>query len=301
MKTPPPPQPAILPLVRQILSFFPAHLHEQLEREIPTVALDAIRLGMEVLSADQKGISLSEAVGRPDFLLMARTYHGAINFLQWQLPPPIQEALRGLLNQVIGGQLDPQLDSVRKLLFEIARRKGDPEASLCRFLLWTAVQINLLIATWHQAPFQAAGVLEAMEERTEKILQRLLDVPDIFEPDCRPLHMLVGAALDEMMRITESVPLVTTAAAENLERLADVLQTIRGLGARDAAIMNSEEFTGISGSQPIIDRFPQHEFKSVNAIDRQRGRLRAKLKKPPAIQGRLVDLILEASEGVHPR
>lgn len=301
MKTPTPPQPTILALVRQVLSFLPVHLHEQIEREAPAVALDAVRLGMEVLSAEQKEIRFAEAVERPDFLLMARTYRGATNFLQWQLPLAIQEAIRGLLRQAIEGHLEPRLDPVRKLLFEIARRKGDPEAGLCRFLLWIAVQINLLIATWHETSFEASGVLEAMEDRTEKILQGLLDVPDMDGPDCRPLHMLVGEALYEMMKTAESVPLVTKTEAKDLERLADALQTIRGLGARDAAILNPGGFTGASGSQLLIDRFPQHEFTSVNAMDQQRRRLRRRLKNPPAVQGRLIDLILEAGEEVQPR
>lgn len=301
MKAQTPPPPALLTLVRQLLPFLPAHLHEQLQREAPAVALHAMRLGWEVLSAEQQEITFSAAVERPDFVLMARTYHGAINLLQWQLPPPIQEAIRSLLRQAIEGHLEVRLESVRKLLFEVARREEDPEAGLCRFLLWAAVQVNLLIATWDKTSLQANGVLESMEDRTHKILQILLDVPDMDEPDYRPLHMLVGAALYEMVEVAESLPLVTEAEADNLERLADALQSIRGLGARDAAILNPGEFTGASGSQLIIDRFPQHGFTSVNAVDQQRRRLRGKLQNPPAVPGRLVDLIREAGEGVQPK
>lgn len=137
-------EPLIGILIRQILPFLPAHLHESLERETPAVALDTMRLGMEVLAAELREVRVSAAVERSaEFPLMGQVYWGAQNLLQWQLPPSMREAFQTLLNQAIDGEFE----SWRRLLFAIARRKGDPEAALCRFLIWAAVRINLLIAT----------------------------------------------------------------------------------------------------------------------------------------------------------
>jgi hypothetical protein len=289
-----PQQPLIVTLVRQIQPFVPEYLHGQLEREAPAVSLAAIRLGWEVLDAEQRQVRFSEAVERAgEFPLMGRVYFGAVNLLQHQLTPAIREALQGILNHAIAGKFEP----MRKLLFVIARRKSDPEAALCRFLLWAGVQLNLLILTWRQPQIEASGVLAAMEDRAEEILKELLDVSDIDEPDCRPLHALVAAVLQEMLITTGSVPLLLDAFGEVQARLADALQATRSLDARDAAILNPGRFTDIAGSQQILDRFPQHEFQSANSIDQRRRRIRKKLDTPKPVEGRLVDLLLATGEG----
>lgn len=291
MSTPSPQQPLILTLVRQIQSFIPAYLHEQLEREAPAVSLAAIRLGWEVLDAEQRQVRFSEAVERAgEYPLMGRVYFGAVNLLQHQLTPPIRAALQGVLNHAIDGKFEP----MRKLLFAIAQRRGDPEAALCRFLLWAGVQLNLFIMTWNQPQIEAAGVLGKMEDRAEEILKELLDTSDIHEPDFRPLHALVAAVLQEMLVTAASVPVLVDALGEFQTSLTETFQMVRGLEARDAAIINPGRFTGVSGSQQILDRFPQHEFKSANAIDQRRGRIRRQVASPTPAEDRLVDLLLAA-------
>jgi len=294
MSTPSPQQPLILTLVRQIQPFIPAHLHEQLEREAPAVSLAAIRLGWEVLDAEQRQVRFSDAVERAgEFPLMGRVYFGAVNLLQHQLTPPIRAALQSILNHTIEGKFEP----MRKLLFAIAQRRGDPEAALCRFLLWAGVQLNLLIMTWNQPQIEAAGVLGKMEDKAEEILKELLEVSDIHEPDFRPLHALVAAGLQEMLVTAAAVPVLVDALGEFQTSLTDTLQMVRGLEARDAAIINPGRFTGVPGSQQILDRFPQHEFQSANAIDQRRGRIRKKLASPTPAEDRLVDLLLAAGGG----
>lgn len=285
-------EPLIATLIRQILPFIPDHLHEPLEREAPAIALEASRLGMEVLAAELREVRFSAAVERAaEFPLMGQVYWGAQILLQWQVPPSMREAFQIVLNQAIDGKFE----SWRRLLFAIARRKGDPEAALCRFLLWAAVRINLLIATWNQAQVQACGVLEDLEDRTEEVLKELFDMPDIEEPDCRPLHVLMAVVLQEAFVAMK--PLLLGGMTEIEAGASEALRIVRGLDARDAAMFNPGRSSGAMGSQQVLDRYPQHDFKSPNAMEQRRSRISKKLGDLAVVSDRLIDFILAAGEG----
>jgi hypothetical protein len=119
-------------------------------------------------------------------------------------------------------------------------------------------------------------------------------VDDIGEPDFRPLHTLVAAVLVEASVSVEG--LLTGATSElDLDKL-DALQLIRQLEARDAALFNPGRFGGAAGCQQILDRFPQHHYASVNAMQQRRTRARDRVRN--GMDGcnpnsdRFIDLIL---------
>lgn len=289
-------EPVIGTLLWQILPLLPAHLHEQLEREAPAVALETMRLGLEILAAEQRGIRFSAAVERAaEFPLMGRVYWGMQNLLQSQVPPVIQDAFRTMLSQAIDGKFE----SWRRLLFAVSRRKNDPEAALCRFLIWSAVRINLLIATWHQPEVQACRVLDDLEDRTEDVLKKLFAVLGVDEPDCRPLHMLVAIVLKEAFAAMK--PLLLGGMTEIEAEMADALRVIRGLEARDAAMFTPGRSSGAIGSQQIVDRYPQHDFTSANAMEQRRSRIARKSAERAPVSDRVIDLILATGEGVQPK
>lgn len=279
-------------LIQQLLPFFPITLRHVVELEAQTLSLSATRLGLEILDAERRAITFSIAVERGgEFPLMGRVYFGALNLLQWQVPPPMREMLRLILTHAIEGRFE----SVRQLLFSIARRKDDAEAALCRFMFWAAVRINLTILTWHQPLLEAVGTLDQIEERSEEVLRELLEVPDLLEPDCRPLHTLIAVALEEAC--AAAAPLLAGAMTRFESELGDALHLVRGLTARDAAVFQPGRFTGASGSQQILDRFPQHEYQSVSAIEKQRSRIRKRIDTLRPAQGRLIDIIVEMDRG----
>ena len=180
--------PTVTSLIRQfVLPLYPASLHESIERELPTFGLLTYQLGVEVLVAEQQRIKFSVAVARPDFLKMGRVYFGASILLQWKLPPPVVAALRALLNHAINGALNP----ARRSLVAIGRR-NDPEVALCRFLIWTAVRVNLLILTWDKPGVEIRGTLDEADDEAEEVLRRMLDAGGVHEHDARPLHELVA-------------------------------------------------------------------------------------------------------------
>lgn len=282
---------AVATVLGHIAALLPPSLRPAIEEAAPLLSVSAARLGLEVLDAERRAIRFTSAVERAsEFPLMGRVYFGALNLLQWQVPENVRQALQAILTQAIAGKFE----STRKVLFLIAQRKDDPEAALCRFLLWSAVRLNLLILTWGEPQVEALGVLDSVEDRAEAVLRELLTIEDIREPDCRPLHTLLAAVLADVYASAENLLTgVTTDADANQ---LDALQIIRQLDARDAALYHPGRFSGIAGCQQILDRFPQHHYASVNAMQQQRTRTRRQVRnelaglKPQS--DRFIDLIL---------
>lgn len=282
---------AIATLLGHIATVLPASLRPQVEQAVPTISVSAARLGLEVLDAERRAIRFSSAVERSaEFPLIGRVYFGALNLLQCQMPQNVRKAMSTLLTQALSGQFE----STRRLLFLIARREDDPEAALCRFLLWCAVRINLLILTWNEPQVEAIGVLDSIEERAEDVLRELLTVEEIEETDCRPLHALVAAMLVDAYAAAQ--PLLMGAMSAIEVGNVDALQFIRRLEARDAALFHPGRFSGAAGSQQIVDRFPHH-YASVAAMEQRRTRMRAKITGnaggPSPSTHRFIDLLLD--------
>ena len=282
---------AVTTLLGHIAAVLPPSLRPLIYEAAPLLSVSAARLGLEALDSERRAIRFSSAVERAsEFPLMGRVYFGALNLLQWQVPANVRQALQAVLTQAITGNFE----STRKLLFLIAQRKDDPEAALCRFLLWSAVRLNLLILTWGEPQVEALGVLDRIEDRTEAALRELLTIEDIRDPDCRPLHTLVAALLVDVYASAKH--LLTGATTEADAEQLDALQIIRQLDARDAALFHPGRFSGIAGCQQILDRFPQHHYASVNAMQQQRTRTRKQVRNELAglnsKSDRFIDLIL---------
>src|SRR5581483_5471578 len=152
---------------QQLVAFYPAGVRDEIHAEIPTIAMDMAHLGMQVLTAERKGIRYADAVANPEFLKMGRTYFGAKTMLQWSLPPPVKEAVTKAIAHAMSGEID----HVQKIVFAVATRKNDPEAAVCRFLLWVAVQLNLLALTWDLPEIELLGALGEMEAKGEAVLR----------------------------------------------------------------------------------------------------------------------------------
>jgi hypothetical protein len=237
------PAAAVTTLLRYISAALPPALRPLVAEAVPLLSISAARLGLEALDSEKRAIRFSSAVGRAsEFPLMGRVYYGALNLLQWQVPQNVSRALHAVLTQAISGKFE----SARKLLFLIAKRKEDPEAALCRFLLWSAVRFNLLILTWDLPHVEALGVLDGIEDRSEAVLRELLTIEDILEPDCRPLHTLVAALLVDVCACTER--LLTAGATSDIDAVQlGAMQIIRQLDAREAALFHPCRFSKGSG------------------------------------------------------
>ncbi|WP_437904697.1 hypothetical protein WME95_40870 [Sorangium sp. So ce327] len=279
-------------VMNQVIAFYPQAIREQIEKELPTLALQAGQLGLEVMLAEHQGLRYAEAVVRPDFLKMGRVCWGATNLLQWRVPPEILLGLKAILKFAAGGGFDP----ARRLLFAIATRRDDPEAALCRFLLWVAVRLNLLIATWDAPEVEATGSLAEIDDVAEDVLRDVLDAGDFTDPELRPLHLLVSEMMlhlraDVSVRFGDAMTELGTAWSE-MFTTADAIRRVRELDARDAAMFQPGRSSGALGSQQIADRFPQH-FPSANAMEQRRSRRsRSSIPTSPP-ENRFIDLLRE--------
>lgn len=259
-------------LVSRVTAFYPTDVRVELEKALPALSLQTTQLALEVLAAEQQGVRYCDAVRRADFLKMGRVYFGAANTLQWRVPPPLQESIKRLLDYAASGGFDPD----RKLLFAVATRRKEPEAALYRFLLWVAVRVNLLALTWDDPIVEAFGALDEMEDVAEHVIDDLLDVRDMLEPDSRPFDVLMlEMALHMSASVRERFADAMGQLGSELDTLltnAQALTQVRKLDAADAVLFWPGTADGPMGSQQIADRYPQH-FHSANAMEQRRSRL----------------------------
>jgi hypothetical protein len=254
-----------------LLPQVPPPMQEAILAALPSLRWQLERLGLEVLDAEQREIGFAAAVRQPHFPMMAAVYFGAQDVLRWRVPPQIRKALKPLLEVATEGRLDP----ARQMCFALARDRASSEAAVGRFLLWCALLINLRIHTWEHPEAEAFGVLKAMEQTAEQRLKELLEVPEIYEPDVRPLHVLVLGLLEQTRCVTEDIwRLVledTGSGVNEVLQKAECLRHTRRLTARDAATLEPLLLDPSIGSQQLADRYPHH-FPSAQAVDSQRSR-----------------------------
>jgi hypothetical protein len=275
-----------------VISFYPDEIRQRCEVEIPSLSLAAGRLALEVIDAEMHGRRYADAVLDPSYPLMGRVHFGLADTLMWRVPEEMISALYEVMQRAANGDFDP----VRQLVFAVATRRNDPEAALCRFFLWQAIRLNIMVGTWDEPALEARGLLRHTEIESENILKDFLRVPEMLCEDVRPLNVLVRAAVDHLDLSATQLHGVFERYCGSLEELMareEVLQIARRLDNRSAAVLWPGESLDELGSQRIADRYPQH-FRTANAVEAQRTRTLKRLgqKGVPEPSGdRLIDLI----------
>lgn len=278
-------------LAWSMAEFYPPRVRKQIEREMPTLVTQAARLALEVMDAEARGIRFAEAALRPDFPLMGRVHFGVIDTLRNKIPSQLRQPLREMLRASVRGDFD----DLRQLTFAIASQRNDPEAALCRYLLWEAIRMNLFVLTWGEPKAEATGALADAELEDEKTIRAMLRVPAMFEDGLRPLHVLIAEAMVRLTELTRErlreIGLRPTDLTEELMHTVEELHAVRALEAADAAALCPGPMNGPAGGQQVADRYPQH-FRNANAVHQRNRRARRKLGRPPS-GDRFIDLIRE--------
>jgi len=296
--TPIPTTSVVTIMVREIAAFYPEPLQRDIEAALPTMALEAVQLAAEVMLAEQTRLPFARAVTHPMYTRMEQVFFGITNTLQWRLTKPMQIAIGAMLRH----SADGGFDRLRKQIFTLAKRPNDPEAALCRFFLWVAVRLNLLVLTWDAPAVEAAGTLDEMDTKAETVLRELLQVEDMEEPDVRPLHVLVAEMFLHMAASTKRK--LREALHEYGQELAELqinteaLARARTRDAADAVMFAPGRFSGAPGSTQIARRYPQH-FASANALEQRRHRWSTRHNKAEQVSEntRVIDLVRGAPGG----
>jgi hypothetical protein len=286
-------------LLRYAVSFYPDDLRRQAEREIPKLAIQSGRLALEVMDAEASGVRYSNAVVNPNYPLMGRMHFGLADTLRWRVPEELVPAVRKLLGHAAAGDFDP----MRQILFAVGARKHDPEAAACRFSLWNAVYLNVLVLTEFKPGIEVSGVLDEATDLAETILCELLTVPEIYEDDMRPLDMLVAETF-RRMNIASTAKLRDLLAGpvgelEKFLRATEARGAVRKLEAKDAAMFWPGRSREPLGSVRTVDRYPWH-YKSVADLEKKRSLFLQEIRENgerDATGDRLIDMVRQfASE-----
>ena len=266
---------ALIETVRSLLSFYPRSLRAEVEAAMPVLSLHAQRLAMEVASAELEGIPFAEAIDRPDYPLMGRMHYGLRDLLQWRVPRAIRKVFETI------GQLaaEGDFDSLRGSLFAVARRRDDNEGAVMRFVFYEMIGLNLLLATWDEPSVEASGALDRAQASVQQQLEELLLVPEMYEADVRPLHVLVAEAMLRLGKDAEDIMRHQFEdTIDDIVEITALTQISRSLEAPNAAALRVGRGEEELGSQQIADRYPWH-FPSSNSVEQRRSRMGKRSRK----------------------
>lgn len=272
----------VLDSVRIFAKHYPPWMQAEVEEALPALSLEATRLGLEVMQAEQDGVPFADAVRRIDFPLMSRLHFGIEDLLQHRIPKEFRKTIRRLAAATKRGEFD----DLRRALFAAAAAAG-PEGALLRFIIHEGNNIDLLVATWDAPEFEVLGALGRAEYEGQRALYQSLAMPEMHAHDIRPFHVMLSELVVRAFGDAADVALVLNGHGEAVDvvlQLVEATRTIRGLDAADAAVARADSFDEDIGSQELVDRYPWH-FSSVNAVDQRRSRLRRKIakRKPPLV------------------
>jgi len=284
--------------VRAFAKHYPPWLQDEVEGALPSLGLEATRLALEVMQAEQDGIPFADAVRRIDFPLMGRLHFGVEDMLQHRIPAEFRQTIRGLAAATKRGEFD----ELRRAIFTGASA-ADPQGALLRFLIHEGNNIDVLVATWDVPEFEVLGALGTTEYESQRVLYQRLAMPEMHADDIRPFHVMLAELVEHAVGDATAVARVLQEREEAVDlvlQLVEATRTIRALDAPNAAVARADTFDEEIGSQQLVDRYPWH-FTSVNAVDQRRSRLRrdiAKGRPPLVLDGsRFIDVLLEeASE-----
>ena len=274
---------------------YPPLLQAEMAAGLPSLALEASRLALEVMQAERDGLPYAEAARRIDYPLMGRVHNVLRDLLQVRLP----DYMRGAVRSLAAAAKQGEFDGLRRSIFNGADG-NDLQAALLRFGIYESTRLDLLIATWEIPELEVVGALERIDREAQTTLRDLLTMPEMREGEVRPLNVLFAElairAFGDADALTRAMQ--STEAIEMVLRLADATRTIRGLDAPNAAVARAELDEDEIGSQQLVDAYPWH-FPTTNAVDQRRSRLRQAMSenKPPLVTdgSRFVDMVREAA------
>ncbi len=168
----------------------------------PTVELDLRelqgeldRVAQEALAAREQGVSLVDALRRPEFSALRRFHQDLRDALFVEIPSALEGWVDGL-RRASGPASD-----LGQTLTDLARQpeggtdNAELQRALAELLLFESVRLRLLIAAWHSGDYERLGGDEDdIDEIAWEEVSALLRRPELEDDDVRPLQLMFAAA-----------------------------------------------------------------------------------------------------------
>ena len=219
---------------------YPPELRELVEAEFPPLRIQALRLALEVTTAETENLAFVDAVKQPmDFPIMARLNHGAVAILQCEVPREAVDFVRSLFHRLEA--VDPcQLRPA--LVAAIASRTL--EGALLRFLIYQAARIDRWIRTWDLPAFEATGALAQIDRQAQDKLEYWLKLSPSLPSDVSPVRLADAEVMLRLARLAEKkaeeLRSLQLDAMERFQAILSATTTARDLGFEDAMVLRNE-------------------------------------------------------------
>src|SRR5262249_47949735 len=158
-----------------------------IEDALPSLGLEATRLALEVMQAEQDGVPFADAVRRIDFPLMSKLHFGIEHLLQHRIPPEVRQGIK----ELTAATKRADFDGLRRAIFAAASA-GDPQGALLRFLIHEGNNVDLLVTTWEAPEFEVLGALGRLEYEGQRVLYERLAMREMHDDDVRPFQVMLA-------------------------------------------------------------------------------------------------------------
>ena len=281
---------------------YPPEHRREVREALKQVRVPLGRLALEVLEAEQAGLSYADAAAQGSrFGLLARFHYGMVDLLQVVLSKEAASLVRHMLRNA----QEPDTAEIRGAIFAVATGGDTPEAALARFVLYQFMRLGVWLATLDDpGGIEASGAMDEIDRVAEDVLQRELRA---YSPayEREPVPLMIAQCIVELKRVMArndfELKQAKAVFVRWFNRVASAYRLAKDLDAPDAVLVRNEAEAQLGGeklgAERLADRHPI-AFPSADAVYQRACRM-AKSGGPKRARGvRLVDLIREFAEEV---
>lgn len=255
------------------------------------------RVAEEALAAQNEGVPLCDAVRSERFPALRQFHQDLRDSLFVEIPRDLEPWVEALQHPDQSSSIEDFGTTLTHLARPVAEVGDglDPQAlqqALAELMVFEAVRLRLLVASWESDAFERLGGDEAdVDAIAWEEVEALLGDPALASPDVRPLHVMFASASVALARDAASrADELRNAGGEVREELsmrAKLRAALRELRLTESVLLENA-LTGLLGGDRVELRDLQThrpvalEGMSRQAMDQRVSRGRRALAAPPA-------------------
>lgn len=264
-----------------LLSFisgsYPPEVREVLEAELPELKRQALRLALEIETAETQGLMYVDAVKRPmSFPLMTKLHHGAVAMLQYELPPEAVAHLRHFVESLVTRDSS---DVWRAVMAAMAAQTI--EGALLRFVVYQATRIERWLRAWALPAVEASGALARIDRDAQQTLEHWLSQSSSLPSDVSVMKLVDAEIMVRLQVLSEEradeLRALQVDAMDHFQAMVAAVTIARELSIEDAIVVRNEYQEELGeqrlASAELADMYPD-QFPSANAVDQRAHRVR---------------------------